>query len=252
MPVLSDMTDEQLKEVLELSMAADSVELKLTLPETARAKTAAALGNDPLDAEVRQVFFFDTPDLKLNDAGVVVRARRRQGEDGDTVVKLRPVVPDDLREELRQSESFKVEVDAMPGGGYVCSASFKGAADNDLIREVGFGREPIHRLFSKEQREFYEEHAPEGLGLDDLTVLGPIPTMRLKNKPEAFGRKLVTELWLYPDGSQIIELSTKTEPSDAFQAAVETRAYLSSIDVDLDAEQHTKTKTALEFFTTKG
>ena len=75
--------------------------------------------------------------------------------------------------------------------------------------------------------------------------------MRLKNRPDAFGRKLVTELWLYPDGSQIIELSTKTEPSDAFQAAVETRAYLTSIDVDLDAEQHTKTKTALEFFTTQ-
>jgi hypothetical protein len=252
MPGLSDLTDEQLKEVLdELIMAADSVELKLTLPETARAKTSAALGNDPLDAEVRQVFFFDTPDLKLNDAGVVVRARRRQGEDGDTVVKLRPVVPGDLPEELRQSDSFKVEVDAMPGG-YVCSASFKGAADNDLIREVGFGKEPISKLFSKEQRQFYEEHAPEGLGLDDLTVLGPIPTLRLKNRPDAFGRKLVTELWLYPDGSQIIELSTKTVPSDAFQAAVETRAYLSSIDVDLDAEQHTKTKTALEFFTTKG
>jgi hypothetical protein len=249
---LSDLTDKQLKEVLDkLIMAADSVELKLTLPETARAKTSAALGNDPLDAEVRQVFFFDTPDLKLNDAGVVVRARRRQGEDGDTVVKLRPVVPADLREELRQSDRFKVEVDAMPGG-YVCSASFKGAADNDVIWEVGFGRKPIHRLFSREQREFYEEHAPEGLGLDDLTVLGPIPTMRLKNRPDAFGRKLVTELWLYPDGSQIIELSTKAEPSDAFQAAVETRAYLSSIDVDLDAEQHTKTKTALEFFTTKG
>jgi hypothetical protein len=246
-----DLTDEQLEEFLQLVMEADSVELKLTLPETARARTSAALGNDPLDAEVRQVFFFDTPDLKLDDAGVVVRARRRQGEDGDTVVKLRPVVPANLSEELRQSDSFKVEVDAMPGG-YVCSASLKGSRDNDLMRAVGFGQEPIHKLFSTEQLKFYEEHAPEGLGLDDLTVLGPIPTLRLKNRPEAFGRKMVTELWLYPDGSQIIELSTKTVPSDAFQAVVETRVFLSSIDVDLDAEQHTKTKTALEFFTTEG
>jgi hypothetical protein len=31
------------------------------------------------------VFFFDTPELALNAAAVVVRARRRQGEDGDTV-----------------------------------------------------------------------------------------------------------------------------------------------------------------------
>ena len=135
----------------------------------------------------------------------------------------------------------------MPGG-YVCSASFKGVADNAAIREVGLGSVPIGKLFSKEQRGFYAEHAPEGIGLDDLTVLGPITTVRLKTKPEGFGRKLVGELWLYPDGSQIVELSTKALPNEAFQAAAETRGYLSSIDVDLTAEQQTKTKTALAFF----
>jgi hypothetical protein len=34
---------------------------QLTLPENARSVTAAALDVDPLDAQVRQVFFFDTP-----------------------------------------------------------------------------------------------------------------------------------------------------------------------------------------------
>ena len=250
MPSFQNLSDQELQEVLELIKGADSVELKLTLPETARARTAAALGIDPLDAQLRQVFFFDTPELALNEAGVVVRARRRQGEDGDTVIKLRPVVPEELAEELRRSDSFNVEVDAMPGG-YVCSASFKGIADNDLIRQVGFGQAPIGELFSKEQRGFYEEHAPEGVGLDDLTVLGPIPTLRLKARPEGFGRKVVGEMWLYPDGSQIVELSTKTVPGDAFQAAAETRAYLAGHGVDLTADQQTKTKTALEFFTTK-
>jgi hypothetical protein len=251
MPSFQNLSDQELQEVLELIKAADSVELKLTLPETARARTAAALGIDPLDAQLRQVFFFDTPELALNEAGVVARARRRQGEDGDTVIKLRPVVPEELAEELRRSDSFNVEVDAMPGG-YVCSASFKGIADNDLIRQVGFGQAPISELFSKEQRGFYDEHAPEGVGLDDLTVLGPIPTLRLKARPEGFGRKVVGEMWLYPDGSQIVELSTKTVPGDAFQAAAETRAYLASHGVDLSADQQTKTKTALEFFTSKG
>jgi hypothetical protein len=249
MPAFKNLTDEQLTEILDLIKDSDSVELKLTVHETVRAQAAAALGVDPLDAQVRQVFFFDTPELALNEAGVVVRARRRAGEDGDTVVKLRPVVPADLPEELRRSESFNVEVDAMPGG-YVCSASFKGAADNAAIREVGLGKGSISKLFSKEQRAFYAEHAPNEIAMDDLTVLGPIPTLRLKTKPEGFGRKLVGELWLYPDGSQIVELSTKALPSDAFQAAVETRALLLGIGVDLEAEQQTKTKTALEFFTT--
>jgi hypothetical protein len=54
---------------------------------------------------------------------------------------------------------------------------------------------------------------------------------------------------LYPNGSQIVELSTKAQPSEAFQVAAEVRAFLTSIGVDLEGKQETKTKTALEFFT---
>ena len=122
MTALKSLTGEELAETLALVRDADSVELKLTARETARAKTVAALGIDSLDAQMRQVFFFDTPELALNEAGVAVRARRRQGEEGDTVIKLRPVIPSDLPEEIRRSDSFRVEVDAMPGG-HVCSAS---------------------------------------------------------------------------------------------------------------------------------
>ena len=38
-----------------------------------------ALEIDPLGAQIRQIVFFDTPDLALNAHGVVVRARRTQG-----------------------------------------------------------------------------------------------------------------------------------------------------------------------------
>jgi len=243
----TELSNEDLQGMLELIRDADSVELKLTLPESARARTAAALGADVLDAQIRQVFFFDTPELALNAAGVVVRARRRQGEQGDTVVKLRPVVPNDLPEDLRAQKTFNVEVDAMPGG-FVCSASFKGVADNAAIREAAAGRGAIRKLFSKEQRAFYQEHAPDGIELDGLSILGPIPIIKLKVQPEGFARKLVGELWMYPDGSQIVELSTKALPGEAFQVVAETKALLLSKGVDLTGEQQTKTKTALEFF----
>ena len=49
------------------------------MPNEDRQTAIAALGMDPLDARLRQVFFFDTPDLALDRAGVVVRARRTQG-----------------------------------------------------------------------------------------------------------------------------------------------------------------------------
>ena len=77
------------------------------MPELDRQATALALGMDPLDAQIRQVFFFDTPELKLSDAGVVVRARRVQRKGDDSVVKLRPVVPDQLPPKWRKWEGFR-------------------------------------------------------------------------------------------------------------------------------------------------
>ena len=241
------LTDEELVRMLDLARKSDSVELKLTVPATDHRAAITALELDPLEAQIRQVFFFDTPDLALDSAGVVVRARRVQGKSGDTVVKLRPVTPDELPAELRRSPNLTVEVDAMPGG-YVCSASLKGKADARTVREATFGRLPVRKLFSKEQRAFLEEHSPDGIGLNELAILGPLFVLKLNFSPEELRRRLVAELWFYPDGSRILELSTKCTAADAFQVAAESRAFLSSKGVNLEGKQQTKTKAALAFF----
>ena len=242
-----NLSDQQVAELIALTKGADSVELKLTVPVSDRTSGAAALGVDALDAQIRQVYFFDTPDLALNANGLVVRARRVQGKGDDTVVKLRPVIPDELSAELRDSPSFSVEVDAMPGG-FVCSGSMKRALKTPYVRETAFGDRPIRKLYSKEQRALYALHAPAGLELDDLSILGPIFVLKLKFAPEGFARKLVAELWLYPDNSMVLELSTKCLPAEAFQVAAEARAFLTERGVDLTGEQQTKTKKALEYF----
>ena len=239
------LSDEQLGELLSLIEGADSVELKLTVPEPDHQAAAGVLGIDPLDAEVRQIFFFDTPDLDLSKAGVVARARRVQGKGDDSVVKLRPVVPDQLPKKLRNTRGFGVEVDAMPGG-FVCSASMKSTAHADVRETVAAG--PLSKLFSKEQRAFFAEYAPDGIELDDLSVLGPILVLKLKFTPENLQRRLVAELWLYPDNSRILELSTKCPPAESFLAAAEVRSFLAKQGVDLSGEQETKTRKALEFY----
>jgi hypothetical protein len=243
--------DDRLAELLELIRGADSVELKLTVPESDQRSTVEALGMDPIDAQIRQVFFFDTPDLTLNRAGVVVRARRVQGKGDDSVVKLRPVVPAELPGKLRRSSAFGVEVDAMPGG-FVCSGSFKNPlGDVGAVKDGVAGRLALRKLFSKQQRAFFAAHAPEQVELDDLTVLGPIFVLKLKFSPAGFARKLVAEMWLYPDESRILELSTKCLPSEAFQTAAETRSYLAQRGIDLSGEQETKTRRALEYFSAR-
>jgi hypothetical protein len=243
----SQLMDEQLGAMLDLVKDADSVELKVTIPDSAHRPSVRALGIDPLDAQIRQVFFFDTPDLALDRAGVVIRARRIQGKGDDSVVKLRPVVPSDLPAETRRSASFNVEVDVMPGG-YVCSASMTGRpAPGDVKRAIA-GEGPIRRLFSKEQRAFYALHAPEGLNLESLSVLGPIFVLKDAWVPEGYRRRLVAEMWLYPDGERILELSTKCLPAEALEVGWQTRAFLARRGIDLTGHQQTKTRTALEFF----
>jgi hypothetical protein len=237
----------ELEEMLNLVGDADSVELKLTVPDEDRQSAAAALGVDPLDARIRQVYFFDTPDLALDGAGVVVRARRTQGAPDDTVVKLRPVVPEDLPPELRARKDFVVEVDAMPGK-YVCSASFKGQAKAGTVKETVSAGQPLRKLFSKPQRAFFAAHAPKGVGLDDLSVLGPVIALKLKLVHAALDRKLAVELWLYPDGSRIAELSTKCAPADWLETTTQSRDLLQALGVSLSGEQATKTRVALEYF----
>ncbi|MBO0847102.1 MAG: hypothetical protein J2P22_17005 [Nocardioides sp.] len=246
-PSPSVLVPDDLLRLMELVRRSDSIELKLTVPASAYRPAAKALGIDPLTAQIRQVFFFDTPDLALNRTGVVVRARRIQGRDGDSTVKLRPIEPAEVSEKVRASRQFSIEVDAMPGG-YVCSGSMKSVVGPAAVLASVNGERPVHKLFSKEQRHFYDAHAPEGLAMDDLSVLGPILVLKLKIPPAEFSRRLVVEMWIYPDGSRVVEVSTKCLPGQGLDVAREARRFLESRGIPVGGEQQTKTKTALEFF----
>jgi hypothetical protein len=248
--VAPNLSDTQLAELLSLAGDADSVELKVTVPESEHFQVATSLGMDPLDAQIRQVYFFDTPDLMLDRQGVVLRARRIQGKSGDSIVKLRPVVPGEIQATLRESQGFNVEIDALPGG-YVCSARSKREVGNADIREAVSGMQPLGRLFSKAQRAVLGSRSAADVEPDDLFVLGPILVLKLKFAPEGLERRLVVELWMYPDGSRVLELSTRCEPRDAFMAAAETRVFLSQRGVELSGEQQAKTRKALEFFSAR-
>jgi hypothetical protein len=244
------LTDHQLTDIMALIGGSDSVELKLSIADADRRATITALGLDPLQAQIRQVFFFDTPDLKVSKAGVVVRARRVQGRGDDSTIKLRPVRPEELTPELRATPGFKVEVDAMPGS-YVCSGSMSAALGKDDVRPVVAKTRPIRKLFSKAQRAYYAAHAPAGIDLDDLSVLGPLFVLKTKFTPERFGRPMVAEFWLYPDGTAMLELSTKTLPNQAFQTAVEARASLLRHGVRTSSEQSTETRKALDIYSAR-
>jgi hypothetical protein len=241
------LTGLQLAEMLKLLKGADSIELKLTVPTDEQRSAIIALGMDPLAAQVRQIVFFDTPDLTLYNAGVVALARRVQGKGDDSVVKLRPVVRQLRPRAFGDRRTSPSRWTRCPAGS--SAQVHKAVWGTSGVRKVLFGERPIRKLFTTEQRAFYATHAPDGIGLDDLVPLGPITAMKLKFQPKEFPRPIVAELWLYPDGSRILELSTKAPPAEGFQVAAEARAYLASKGVDISGEQQTKTRTALEYYT---
>ena len=177
---------------------------------------------DPLEAQIRQVFFFDTPDLALDK-----QRRRRprpphpgQGRRlGREAAARRPVRA--ARRTCAGRPGFSVEVDALPGRVRLLRDDEGRARPGRRHEGALAGERPLRKLFSKEQRAFFAAHAPDGLELDDLTVLGPIFVLKLRFTPKELDRRLVAEMWLYPDGSRVLELSTKCAPDEAFQVAAE-------------------------------
>ena len=83
------MNREELLRMLDEMTGVSSIELKINVPADQR-MALSGLDLDLMEARLREVHFFDTPDLTLFHNGLVVRARRSQGGDDDTVVKLRP------------------------------------------------------------------------------------------------------------------------------------------------------------------
>ena len=240
-------TDQEITRIMKLIKGSGSIELKVVVPAPEQRATIESIGLDPVEAQPRQAFYFDTPDLALNRAGVVLRARRIQGGRADSVVKLRPVEPDSIDPELRRSAAFKVEVDVMPGG-YVCSASFKGVCTGKEVQEVADGKLALSKILSKEQRTFFRQHAPAGVTLDQLVVLGPTLLLKAKHQPKNFDRPITVEVWFYPDGTRILEVSTKCLPEEFFNVGTEFKAYLGDHGIALGAKQEPKTKTAIDFF----
>jgi hypothetical protein len=72
--------------------------------------------------------------------------------------------------------------------------------------------------------------------------------MKLKAAPRGLRPTYVVELWMFPDGSRILELSTRCKPQRFFDIATEARKFLSDRGLSLDGNLETKTGSTLGFF----
>ena len=240
------MNREQRLEMLGRLAEVPSVELKMNVPADQR-MALSSLEMDLMGGRLREVFFFDTPDLSLYRAGVVARARRTQGDTDDTVVKLRPAEPATLPPAVRESPNLKVEMD-VTRGNYVVSASIKGDRKAGSVRQAVSGERPLERLFTKEQRALFADHAPPGVGWDDLMPLGPVLVVLLKWVPKGFPNKTTIEQWHYPGQVPLVELSAKATPQNVLEVYAGAVKWVQGHGLSATGPQEPKTRKALEFF----
>lgn len=241
------LPDDELDQLLTLSVEADRVELKLTVPELAHDATCAALGVDFARGSAHRVYYLDTEDRALHRHGVVVRVRSAKRRPDDSVIKLRPVNPGGIPATLRQSKRFVVEVDGMPGS-YVFSGALRARLGVHDVERAMAGRRPLRALFSKQQLRLLAAHLPRQVGIDDLEILGPVDARRRKLMPEGLDRPLLVEQWTFPDDSRILELSTRCPPDATLRVAAQMASVLRAYGIDLNGPQQTKTHATLDFF----
>lgn len=226
----------------------DAVEIKITIRPDQELLVERAMEVSEDTADVRLVYFYDTPDLDLFKAGVVLRARLVKADDDDSTVKFRSVEAASVSENWRQSKGFKLEADWV-GDRVVCSASLTALQRRDEIDEVAGGKRAIGKLFCNEQEQFLSEFHKGPLDLNKLRVLGPVRVLRWKPKHKTFPHEVTLEEWRLPNGADLVEVSIKTPPTKAHQAREEFGTHLKSMGLILeDAPQETKTRTALEYF----
>jgi hypothetical protein len=244
-PVRATMASEALAQVAGLADGARRIVLAVTVPVTSERATIEALGLDPLEAQPRQAFYFDTPGLDASRAGLVVRARRIKGGRADTVVKLLSVSPSVLETSLAASQALEVEVEST-GPAFVCSAGVRGRSHGQEVLDVTAGAAPLRSLLSAEQNAFFDAHAPAGLTLAELVTLGPILLFRSKRRSRELDQRLVVELWHRPDGARVLQISTKCFVEECSRLSAELMSFLASHGLTATSDQASRIEAELE------
>jgi hypothetical protein len=199
--------------------------------------------------EARAIYFFDTCDLKLASAHVILRSRASEDGDGaKTTAKIRqpdePQVPPDLCANVKCEEDRSGATTAATS----CSLD-RDVAAGEIATAVAAGG-AIAKLFSTEQLTLV------GLGRTappwgEMRALGPIASRTWKDVDIGSGSdatQVTIEEWTLPGQSKagLLEVSQRVKRADAQHALDALETTLKKLGVALAAEQGPKTRATLE------
>jgi hypothetical protein len=239
------MPGDDLDRMFTLVEEVGTVELKFTVADASHEAVRALLG---VGAErVRNVYYLDTPDLTLRRHGVLARVRGGQ-RPNDSVVKLRPIDPDAVPAALRRDDDFTVEVDVTPDS-FICSGALKRRLGEQAVERAVTGRRSLRTLFSDRQLALLDGRLAGRATVDDLEAFGPVEVHRTRPRHDGPGRGLELQEWMYPDGSRLLEVSTRCASADLLRTAVDAKVFLDHHAIEQSGPCPTKADTTLDYFT---
>jgi hypothetical protein len=236
-------------QVAEMMAGADGVEIKATIPDH-QVEAAMRRYDIRRDDNQRYIYFFDTPDLKLFEAGIIGRARRIVGGKHDSTVKFRPIDPAAVPSAWHEHEGFKIEADTSDKG-VVKSASLTKPVEKGVIKRVAAGDEPITSLFTVEQQLFLLSLANQHFDFSKVIVMGPVQAWRWKFTDPGLPWPITAELWQRDDGDLLCEASIKVPLVQAAAATAGFMAFLAESGAERDVGQQAKTRWFLEYYSPK-
>jgi hypothetical protein len=229
----------------------DDVEFKVLLDPAQLDRLSDLLGLDDVEKESRATWFFDTPDLELMNAGVVLRARQVEDKKDKSTIKVRPLAPDAVDPEWLSKKGVKFEFD-VTGDKRTPSWSIKNKIKTDDVDRAVTKyttKSELERVYNDKQLEFLAEYAPVEVDLKAVKRLGPIQSFKWEPEVDAVGGRLDVEIWELPDGRRVLELSQRADGPDAEDAQKRLDAWLDDNGFARAQLQSSKTRLALEYFT---
>jgi hypothetical protein len=230
-----------------LTAGAETIEIKATILQAHIRTALEHYGLTRINDELRLIYFFDTPDLVLQSAGIIARARRVIGDQHDSTIKFRPVQPESVARRWRKYRDFKIEVDASERG-LVKSASLSMPVARGQIKRVVAGKKNIRSLFTEEQEDFLDEMANTRIDFRKIVTMGPLRAQRWDFEDPACPWPITAELWEREDKSTMMEVSVKALVGQAAAVMAGFMAFLAEVGVQRDASPQAKTRWALEHY----
>jgi hypothetical protein len=232
------------------------VEIKLSCDSAHIDQAVKAFELKDADANRRVIHFFDSKNLGLFQAGIILRARQSadteaaHGDKAETTVKLRPLARSQVRGDWFKLDDFKCETDST-GQRTIDSCSLDQKVKTADLIEVLQGKAGEKKVFGEKQEEFVSEYRTVRVDWDRSEPLGPIASRTWKLKFEGFTDPVAIELWDLSADLHLMEISTRADAGQVDQITAKLKKLLETRGVRVAADGETKTRTALEYFASK-